>query len=635
MAVPTIVAVVLCIPCLGLGYFWDDYPFLTFDGRGDFRRYLLPSPDLTFYRPVSQGLYFLLLRIVGTGSGLIGHMMNLVLLAVAVGLLVALVSRLSGKRAGLFSGLLFASLGCVPSLVAWVSCDQDLLAIVFVLAAFLLRDRGRNLPALLCATAAVFCKEPAIAAFPLLALWDRILGRPSRKSRVQVFGYASAALAWLLVHPGLHVLAHRGFRSGATGYVGIEHPERWGGYLVRYLETLVNLPPAGFATSWWESRVPFGIAALAVLSVGLILLDRSLARDHSPQGVPLGRIAWIAALFGIPTLLLPAVLIRHWAPYFACIPAVGLAILAGPILARQRALVAILVLGVFLLLGVRYRGLRSQEELVWTERLFDQVGRSLSSVRSNFRSMFPSFPRGSQVLISVESTGLRGIQRTLLDWQALQVWYRDPTLRGVDVLKRKPGASAEYLARITTEGDVISIDPVSRRVVASNPAAIDITEVGRPLRNYARAVAADGETDRAVQMTEWLAQMESGWGTVYAHHLSAMFLLDAGRREEAARILAATPAFPREDALAVVRRLLAEPSESEKLDDAAFEAFGLSSSDPEAFRWIMRDFVHDGAMAQAAWYAERLQRLAPGDRESEQVIQSAERSGITPRRTAA
>ncbi len=635
LVVPIIVAVLLCIPCLGLGYFWDDYPFLTFDGRGDFRKYLLPSPDLTFYRPISQGLYFFLLRLVALGSGLVGHIMNLALLVGAVGLLVAFVSRLAGKRAGLFSGLLFASLGCVPSLVAWVSCDQDLLAIVFVLAALLLRDRGRNLLALLCATAAVFSKEPAIAAFPLLVFWDRILGRPSRRPWVQILGYASAALAWLLVHPGIHVLAGRGFRSGATGYVGIEHPERWGGYMVRYVETLVNIPPARFTTTWWESRVPFGIAALAALCLGLLLLDRTLARHDAARSVPLGRIAGIAALFGVPTLLMPAILIRHWAPYFACIPAVGLAILAGPVLARQRAIVAVLVLGLFLLLGVRYRGLQSREELVWTERLFDQVGGSLNSVRSSFRSMFPRFPRGAEVLISVESTGLRGIRRTLLDWQALQVWYRDPTLRGVDVLERKPGAPSEYLARVTTDLDVIRIDPDQERVTSNNPAAVDITEVGRPLRNYARAVAAGGDIDRAVRLTEWLARMESGWGTAYAHHLSAMFLLYGGRRDEASKILATTPAFPREDALAVVRRLLAEPSESEKLDDTAFEAFGLSSSDPEAIRWIMRDFVHDGALAQAAWYAQRLLRLAPGDPEGLGVIHDAERSGATPRRVAA
>ncbi len=635
LVVPIIVAVLLCIPCLGLGYFWDDYPFLTFDGRGDFRKYLLPSPDLTFYRPVSQGLYFFLLRIVALGSGLIGHMMNLALLAVAVGLLVALVSGLGGKRAGLYTGILFASLGCVPTLVAWVSCDQDLLAIDFVLAALVFRDRGRDLPALLCATAAVFSKEPAIAAFPLIVFWDRILGRPTKRIWVQIIGYASAALAWVLVHPGLHVLAVRGFRSGSTGYVGIEHPERWGKYLVRYVETLANIPPARFSTTWWESRVPFGIAALAALCLGLLVLDRILSRDHPARTVPLGRIAWIAALFGVPTLLMPAVLIRHWAPYFACIPAAGLAILAGPILARQRALVAVLVLGLFLLLGVRYRGLQSREELVWTERLFEQVGRSLNSVRSNFHSMFPSFPKGAEVLISVESTGLRGIRRTLLDWQALQVWYRDPTLRGVDVLERKPGARAEYLARVTTDLDVIRIDPDQERVTSNNPAAIDITEVGRPLRNYARALAAGGDIDRAVRLTEWLARMESGWGTVYAHHLSASFLLYAGRRDEAAKILESVPAFPREDALAVVRRLLAEPSQSEKLDDAAFEAFGLSSTDPEAIRWIMRDFVHDGALGQAAWYAQRLLRLAPGDAESLGVIRAAERSGARPRRDAA
>jgi hypothetical protein len=629
---PILVAIVLCLPCLGLGYIWDDYYFLTFHGQGDYRTYLLPNQHTAFYRPISQGLYFLLLRIADPANGVLAHTLNLAALAAAVALLVLLISRLCGRRAGLFSGLAFASLGCVPSLVAWVSCSQDLLAIALVLAAFLLRDQRKEVLAIACVSAAVLCKEPAIAAFPVLALWDRIVGRPSPRFWPRIAAYAAVAVLWILVHPGLHLLAGRGFRSGATGYVGVEHPERWGRYLVRYLLTLMNVPPAERVT-WWESRLPYGLVALGLLVGGLLFLDRWLPRGRHAKSLSLGRVAWIAGLFAIPTLLMPVVFVRHWAPYFACIPAVGFAIFVGPVLARQRALVVTTVLGAFLMLGVRYRGLRVENEPVWSERVFAEAADAVRAVRGNFRTVLPSLQRGSQVALSVETTGVRGIRATLLEGQALRVWYGDPGLHAVDVLNRRPEAVADYLVRVTTDLDVISIDPDAHRVKASRPDVADMTQVGRPLRNYARALAAGGDPDRAIRVMEWFTELESDWGKVYGERLTAMILLNAGRREEAAKILATAPEFPREDALAVVRRLLAEPSESEQLDDAAFEAFGLSTTDPEAIRWIMRDFMHDGAVAQAAWYAQRLQRLAPRDPESLEAIRTAERMGVTPRRT--
>src|SRR5687767_13397133 len=170
------------MPCLSLGYFWDDYYFLTALGTGGHNLYLLPSTGAAFFRPVSQGLYFNLLRSLGPLGEPLAHVFNLFALLTAVALLVALVSRLHSRKAGLLAGIAFASLGCVPSLVAWVSCGQDLFAIVLVLAALLLRHERRDALALLCATVAVLCKETAIVAFPVLLLWDRLIGQSGSPS---------------------------------------------------------------------------------------------------------------------------------------------------------------------------------------------------------------------------------------------------------------------------------------------------------------------------------------------------------------------------------------------------------------------------------------------------------------------
>lgn len=630
---PAAVLAVLCLPCLRLGYFWDDYYFLTLRGLGDYRSYLVPDPHAAFYRPISQGLYFLLLLLVDPAQGTVGHVLNLAVLAITATLLVLLVSRLCGPRAGLVSGLVLACYGLVPGLVAWISCIQDLLAVGLVLAALLLRHQGRDIGALACATAAVLCKEPAIAAFPVLVLWDPLVGRPPSRPRFQALAYTSVALVWALIHPGIRVLAAHGFRSGATGYVGIEHPDHWGSYFLRYLMTLANLPPLGLTTSWWDDRVQCGLVALVLLVAGFLLLDRRVPRDRPSGPMPPARVAVIAALLGVPTLLMPTLLIRHWAPYFAFMPAVGLAVYLGPLLARRPTLVILAVLAVFLLLGVRYRGLQTDQEPIWSERTFDAAAKAVSTVRANFRTIFPSFPKGSQVVVSVSSTGVRGIYSTLVEGQALRVWYQDPTLHTVPTLKRAPGARAEYLVRVTTDLNVISIDPDSRRIRSTAGYRPDISEIGRPIANYARAVAAAGDTDRAVRMTLSLAEGESGANVEYVRRLAAMFLLAADRREEAGRILATTSPLSMEDALWSIKPLLTEPSASERVDDAAFEAFGLSSRDPEAIRWFMRHFQREGALAQAAWYAERLHRLVPEDMESISTIEAAARTGIRPRRT--
>ncbi|MGH7680474.1 MAG: hypothetical protein ACRENN_00635 [Candidatus Eiseniibacteriota bacterium] len=637
---PAAVAAILCLPCLSLGYIWDDYYFLTLRATGDYRSYLLPDPHAAFYRPISQGVTFLFLRAVDPSSGIVGHVLNLLVLIAAVTLLAILVGKLAGRRAGIYSGLFLAASGLVPSLVAWISCDQDLLAVALVLAALLLRHERRNAAALACATAALLCKEPALAAFPILILWDRLVGRAPERERIQWGAYLAVALVWAAIHPGIRHLAARGFASGATGYVGLEHPERWGLYLARYVATLFNLTPPGLTASWWSERVRYGLLAVGVMVLGLFFSrpkpsDAKAKRAKADSGISYGRIVLVAALLGIPTLLMPTLLIRHWAPYFAFFPATALAVAVGPLLARRPAAVSIAALAVFLLLGARYRGIRSDQEPVWTERVLVDAADAVHTVRANFHYAVPSIPKGAQVVVSVSSTGVRGIYSTLIDGQALRIWYGDPTLRAVTTLRRAPNPASEILVRVTTDLDVISIDPDSRRIRSSSTSPPDLSEVGRPLVNYARAVAAAGDTPRALVIVESLAESEVGANRAFIMRVSAMIRLAAGERGKAGAILAALPPLTKEDALWSLKPFLNEPSPSEPLDLAAFEAFGLSATDPEALRWIMQHFRVEGSLAQAAWYAQWLRRIVPGDPEAIAILNAAERAGIKPSRESA
>ena len=293
---------------------------------------------------------------------------------------------------------------------------------------------------------------------------------------------------------------------------------------------------------------------------------------------------------------------------------------------------AIAVLSLFLLLGVRYRGIRSKLEPVWTERVFVDAASAAETVRRNFESVLPSIPKGSQVIVSVSSTGVRGIYGTLIEAQALRLWYKDPTLQTVTPIHRRSGVSSEILVRVTTDLNAIWIDPDTRRLRASTMHPPDLTEIDRPIVNYARAVAAAGDYDRAIQMVQSLAQTESLASRGYLMRISAMMLLAAGRREEASAALENLPPLSKEDALWSVKPFLTETSASEHLDEAAFEAFGISATDPEAIRWLMQHFRVERAPAQAAWYAERLLALVPGDPDGIDVVRAAERAGVQPRR---
>ena len=629
---PIGLAVVLNLPSLGLGYFWDDFYFLTFKGQGDIWSHLLPEAGADFYRPIPLGVYFTFLRLVDPISGVVGHLTNLVVLCGAVVLLVILVSDLAGSRAGLLSGLVFVSFGHVPGLVAWVSCSQDLFAIFFIVAAFLLRHRGRDLPALLCATAGLLSKEPAIAAFPVLVLWDWLLGRPTSRPWLRVAGYGAVAIGWMLIHPGIQQLADRGFQSGATGYVGLERSERWGSYLLRYVASLVNLPPPGLAASWWDERAGYGLVGAFVATSGAMFLSPRMLLIRSANHPSIPRIALLCALFVVPAVLMPTILLRHWSPYFACLPGLGVAILGGALLARQRAAVTMAVLAALVLLGTWYRGVRDERERILSERRMVESGEAMLTLRANFRHLFPKFAKGSQVVVSVGARGMRGVQPALFEGQALSLWYHDPTLRTVRTMKRRPDPAVEYLVRVTDNLDVIAIDPITQEIRTTSAQHPGLIEIDPFLLRYARAVAAAGDTDQAIGVVEALSRRESGDLIVYNQRLIASMLLAAGRRAEAESLMVLADSFPSDVARALLLRLVSEASPSQRLDDAAFEAFGLSATDPETIRWIMRRLWENGSGAQAAWFAERLHRLAPADPEAGSILARASALGIRPSR---
>src|SRR5215471_4367661 len=113
---------VLSLPCVGLGYFWDDFVFLARVQASPIAAF--GTEPGAFYRPIPRALYFWPLAGLGTSGALLAHILNLSLALLCVYLLAALIRDLAGARAGAVAGMAFAALGTLPGLVAWASGSQ-------------------------------------------------------------------------------------------------------------------------------------------------------------------------------------------------------------------------------------------------------------------------------------------------------------------------------------------------------------------------------------------------------------------------------------------------------------------------------------------------------------------------------
>ena len=551
-----------------------------------------------------------------------GHWINLALFALAVVLLVQFTARLAGRRAGIIAGFAFAATGAIPSLVAWVSGSHDLFAIVFLLAAMLLRDSGRNVLAVVAAGCALLSKESAVALIPVLAFWGPLTGKGTGRPLRDFIPYALLTLAWVAVHPGIRALVAHGLQSGATGYVGIEHSERWARYFARYVETLWNIPVTGVSTPWPAELTPWGAAALAVLVAGVALGGawRIGSREPDPNH-PRGNLILLAGSLVIPTLLLPTFLVRPWVPYLVAPPAIGAALLLALGLREASRPVVLAVLASFLCLGIWSRGVSIPRELAWTESVLVDASAAIHRVERNFLAVRPSIPKGAQALVSVAATGTRGINSTLLGGQALSIWYDDPSLKAARPELRAAGFHTDLLFRVTEGLDVVEIEP-DQCLYRSSAPTVSPYDIGRPISTYARGVAASGDAVRSVRILERLARLDEGYQRSYDLRLAAMAAIWNGNRTEAERLLAAADSLPREPALDLMAKVFGEPTAQPGLDSCAFQAFEISPDDPDALRHLMRLFRAEGFTAQAEHFAGRLKAIIPGDPEAAETLRA-------------
>lgn len=613
---PTLLALVLALPCLGFSFLSDDYPFLQ-RGAAFGAGQLVPSAESVFYRPISRELYFALLAKAGNRP-LVGHVANAVLLAATVLLLTVLARRVGGTRFALVTGFLFGALGSLPLLVGWISCSQDLLAMAFLLGALNLALRGKHLLAAGLSLAALWSKETAVFFMPGL-VFCALQSQPERRSPVRlVSSYAVAFGAWLALHPTLRRFLVHGPVSGSGGYVGWDNPHV-ARNLVGILGATGNVPVLGPLPPWPSALNVVLAAALALLLASFWLYDRSGPATALP-GTSRRRIVAIGALLGVLPAFLTTISVKHWFPYYGCMPAIGLSMLFALLMIEWRPMATLAAISVFLIMGIWSRASDRGKATVPTEENFRRASECCLRIEADVHRLRPSFPESARVYMAILAPQEAGIHLHLIHYHALSTWYWDPTLVTRPAEYQDQTGGPTYLFWITPRCEVFEITLPGLRV--RSPGARPVySDYQRTLRSQALGRWAAGDPQGGVSLLLRMQEADSAsWG--FDHRLAAALLYAAGRPSEAEILMRDAPALSREDAVAAGAAALTPELPRSGLDVGVFRAFEFDESDPELYRALMFYFSDRVLLKKARHMAERLLAIRPGDEDARAMIEA-------------
>ncbi len=634
LAAAPLLFLLLAAPCFRFPFLSDDFAFLNRALSFRFKD-LLPDPNSAFYRPISRELYFGFLGLFGGAGPMVAHVLNAALLVGVILLISAVGRRLFGPAAALFAGLFFAAAAPLPLMVGWASCSQDILAILFLLAALHAQLRGRGALALLFAAGALLSKESALFLFPALAGIGFLLGGSREDLRRHSLRYLVLAAAWALLNPKIRGLLAHGPATGPGGYVGLDNP-RAVESSVAMASTLLNFPPTGVYTPWPTELDGIAIAAFASVLALLIAGGAALA-PRAQSRLSWRKVALIGLLSSVVPGILTALWTKHWSPYYASMPAIGCALVLAAIAVRLGPRPAAILLLVFLVLGIWYRGMESEAQGVPTERNWRALASRLDRVESGLLSLRPRVPTGAQLYLDIQAPVATQLHSQLLVLQAPAIWYRDPTVRAMDIEKFREGRAAAFLFYVTPDCDVSEIELPSLRARSARGAPAE-GDYEKALRRFALGLYASGDVDRAVSVLLGIHATE-GMTRDFDHRMAATLLFAAGRTAEASRLRDATAALDRAMSLAMLGGVIGAGTGSDRLDIAAFQAFGVSPLDPEAYRYLMEFFSNREQLQLARRMAEHLLVVRPGDVEATQMraavlaVPSWEQPITLPKRT--
>ena len=432
---------------------------------------------------------------------------------------------------------------------------------------------------------------------------------------LQLSGRGVAALIALAaaIVSKMHVLLTSGGANPRGGYVGFHNPDRLM-VVGRSLPALLNLPLTGYPTNWPTDLNLVLLLSLVLVSAVLWILPRQADRGtssskSSPRFSSL-EIAVFSILFVAPPLLLTCLMVREWAPYYLCFPAVGLAIGLCRWIATMPYTRAVAVLSLYVVLGVWSRGIELGSGIA-TERGLAPAAMALPRLEKSFKRVAPSLPSSSIVYVSTMAAGPQSVYVHIHRFQVLRVWYSDHAIQTLRPELRVGAPVPEFLFWIDPSLNVFQID-VRDFSVRSSGGSVNPRDYRSTLTSYAIGLASLGDIGRAVEILLGLSDPGS-WDHIIDRRIAATLLLSRGEDAAAIEVVRGTPKLPYETAIENVGVLLTAPSRGTQLERYALRAFGIPPNDVGARHVLVRGLLSLGHYAVAGRLAQQILALNPED----------------------
>ena len=493
---------------LGTRFLNDDYLFLE-QARTRPLLAALTEPGAlgNYYRPLSRQVYFAVLTPLAAGHPVFFHAVNYALflgsLALLADLLLAVLTPV-GAAAGV---LYFALLPFQRVVLTWVSCSQDLLALVGVLATLALYRRGRRGWALLTLAAALASKEAALPAVVALVAWDAIVERhPFAAAARRAWPFALLTLCWtgvalaMRAHPAAATLRPdassfaAAFAHMAQSLVGLEHP-------------------AGMLASMTRNAPSF-LPLVALLPLAFALETRAaLTVDPGTRAAPLLGFAgvWLAAFAAMT-----GPVAYSWSAYYYTLAAVGAAIAVGTLMRGARALGLIGLVLAMLWIHAGSTGTRAfavaARPWVWTSHLtsfyFDRVAALTDSMSAQLVRAEPSPPADTRFFFATLPT-FAGFQ--MGNGPLARAVYRRPGIESHFFSQFSDTTAADHPCRFFYwDGEALQplYGPATDTFFQVGSDLLLLDRVGGALHAFRRGAAA-GETQ--TDLLYWI-----GWAELWA-----------------------------------------------------------------------------------------------------------------------
>lgn len=405
----------------------EDFDFLRralLDGMGTL---LDGGGSSAFWRPVAHQLYYavfgpLIVTHPGAVAALHAAMLALATLLVYRALRTVLPGSLAASAAS------FPMLAeSTRTLVGWPSHFVDLGLYLFVAIAFHDVSRRRTATALVALVLALLCKEVAIVAGVLLPLapFPR-----TRDERLRTGGAFAVTLAiWAAVYLTVRHAAHLQLPHGIESDAQLLATPLWARLLwalVGSLRAILSLMIVPDPHDWIAAGLSI-LAPLALL-VGLALSPIARARLHALRYWALWGLAWFLLATATLTPIFPL-----WQPNRSHFGSTGLGVASSVALgAVHPALPWALAAGRTTLLALAPPAAeRITSEPPKSGAFMDfaqltRLQRFMRATRTTLHATYPVMPKGAVVL---DVNLPRGLSYALGGDHAMQVWYRDTTLR--------------------------------------------------------------------------------------------------------------------------------------------------------------------------------------------------------------